>query len=347
MSHSTRMRLMGYEIEEEEWDLGIDGGESSSVEIEGENPMAPAVGRSIGGSSAVVARGKRRSEANRPRLETRTNGPAMIKFRLMQSSRWRVIEVELEHIHLIGAASGKFCKSCKDVGPGGADKVRKTRLFRTVVVDAGGNGKVDALGEDVEKWVGDHNFTQLNLKEGDAKAVNGFLCRSQLNDPGFFYAMDLNEKGMMRNVFWADGRCRCAFNYFGDVVAVDTTCLTKKYAAPLVVIFGTNHHGQSIIFGCGLLGGESANSYIWFFKTWLTLMSEHPPRTIITNQCQILQAAVAEVFPKASHFLSLVPMMETCPIRFRGLFDSDAIRLDFNLAVYDSIKTEEFENAWE
>lgn len=37
---------------------------------------------------------KKRTEANRPRPETRTGCPAMIKFRLMDSTRWRIIEVE-------------------------------------------------------------------------------------------------------------------------------------------------------------------------------------------------------------------------------------------------------------
>ncbi|KAG5229231.1 protein FAR1-RELATED SEQUENCE [Salix suchowensis] len=44
---------------------------------------------------------KKKSEANRPRPETRTGCPAMVKFRLMENKRWKIIEVELEHNHLI------------------------------------------------------------------------------------------------------------------------------------------------------------------------------------------------------------------------------------------------------
>ncbi|KAL6285974.1 hypothetical protein ACE6H2_010364 [Prunus campanulata] len=87
---------------------------------------------------------KKKSEANRPRPETRTGCPAMIKFRLMDSNRWRVIEVELEHNHLISPASGKFYKSHKSVGVGTkralqldtAEEVQKIRLFRTVIIDS-------------------------------------------------------------------------------------------------------------------------------------------------------------------------------------------------------------------
>ncbi|TXG74008.1 hypothetical protein EZV62_002587 [Acer yangbiense] len=86
---------------------------------------------------------KKKSEANRPRPETRTGCPAMIKFRLMENKRWRIIEVELEHNHLISPSSGRFYKSHKHIGLGTkrtlplvtADEVQKIRLFRTVIID--------------------------------------------------------------------------------------------------------------------------------------------------------------------------------------------------------------------
>ncbi|KAH7866343.1 hypothetical protein Vadar_019143 [Vaccinium darrowii] len=97
---------------------------------------------------------KKKNEANRPRPETRTGCPAMVKFRLMDNRRWRIIEVELEHNHLISPASGKFYKSHKTMGVGklgtkrpppldtSTEEVQKVRLFRTVLVDAEDNGNV-------------------------------------------------------------------------------------------------------------------------------------------------------------------------------------------------------------
>ncbi|KAH7560893.1 hypothetical protein JRO89_XS10G0134800 [Xanthoceras sorbifolium] len=94
---------------------------------------------------------KKKSEANRPRPETRTGCPAMIKFRLMETKRWRIIEVEVEHNHLISPSSGKFYKSHKHIGLGtkrtlqvdSVEEVRKIRLFRTVIIDAEDNDKYD------------------------------------------------------------------------------------------------------------------------------------------------------------------------------------------------------------
>ncbi|GLT75003.1 hypothetical protein SLA2020_467610 [Shorea laevis] len=296
---------------------------------------------------------KKKSEANRPRPETRTGCPAMIKFRLMENKRWRIIEVELDHNHLISPASGKFYKSHKQIGLGtkralqldGAEEVQKIRLFRTVIIDAEGNGQADVNDGESGNTLNQSN--QLRLKEGDAQAVYNFFCRLQLMDPNFFYVVDLNEKGCLRNLFWTDARSRAAYGYFGDVVAVDTTCLTDNYEVPLVSFVGVNHHGQSVLLGCGLLSGETIESYIWLFRAWLTCMLGRPPQAIITDQCGALQTAIADVFPRASHCLCSSHIMRKAPEKLSGLFEYEMIRMALNRAVYYSLRPEEFEAAWD
>lgn len=296
---------------------------------------------------------KKKSEANRPRPETRTGCPAMIKFRLMDNKRWRIIEAELEHNHLISPSSGKFYKSHKSVGLGtkrtlqldGPEETQKIRLFRTVIVDADANGRIDV---DVPESGSNVDYSnQLKLKEGDSQAVHNFFCRLQLMDPNFFYVVDLNEKGCLRNMFWADARSRVAYSYFGDVVSIDTTCLTSKYEVPLVSFIGVNHHGQSVLLGCGLLAAQTIESYTWFFRAWLTCMLGRPPQAIITDQCGILQIAIADVFPRASHCLCLSHIMQKVPEKLGGLFAFEAINSALSRAVYHSVKTEEFEAVWD
>ncbi|XP_024036896.1 protein FAR1-RELATED SEQUENCE 6-like [Citrus clementina] len=276
---------------------------------------------------------KKKSEANRPRPETRTGCPAMIKFRLMETKRWRIIEVELDHNHLLSPRSGKFYKSHKHIGIGtkrmlhldGAEEVQKVRLFRTLIIDTKGNGNVDVSGV-FENNVNSSN--QLKLKPGDAQAIQSFFCRWQLTDPNFFNVVDLNEKGCLRNLLWTDTRSRVAYRYFGDVVLIDTTCLTERYNVPLVSFIGVNHHGQSVLLGCGLLASETIESYTWLFRAWLTCMLGRSLQTIITDQCRILQIAVGNVFPRAYHCFSLSCIMQKIPEKLEGL-------------------PEEFEAAWE
>ncbi|KAL6334107.1 hypothetical protein AAG906_004538 [Vitis piasezkii] len=275
---------------------------------------------------------KKKSEANRPRPETRTGCPAMIKFRLMETKRWRIIET-------LGLGTKRPLQS--DV----AEEVQTIRLFRTVIIDADGDGNADVDEGEFGNNV-DHS-NQLRFKEGDAQAVHNYFCSSQLMNPNFFYSIDLNEKGCLRNVFWADARSRVAYGYFGDVVAIDTTCLTFKYEVPLVSFIGVNHHGHRVLLGCGLVAGETIESYIWLFRAWLTCMLGRPPQTIITAQCRTLQASVADVFPRASHCLCLSLIMQKIPEKLGGLLEFEAIKVALSRAVYYSLRADEFEATWE
>ncbi|MBA0720050.1 hypothetical protein Golax_007691 [Gossypium laxum] len=361
-----------------EGDCGMAKCISQSGVIQGENPLPPVVGmefdsyedvyyfyncyakeqgfgvrvsntwyrktkeRYRGKLSCSSAGFKKKSEANRPRPETRTGCPAMIKFRLMENKRWRIIEVELDHNHLISAISGKFYKSHKQLGIGtkralhldSAEEVQKVRLFRTVVIDVEGNGSVEVSSGEFRS---SHNQTsQLRLKDGDAQAIHNYFSHLQLIDPNFFYVVDLNEKGCLRNLFWSNTRSRVAYGYFGDVVAVDTICLTDKYQVPLVSFIGVNHHGQSVLLGCGLLAGDTIEACTWLFRAWLTCMLGRPPQVIITDQCRTLQAAVTDVFPRAFHCLCLPRIMQKVPEKLGGLYEYESIRMALNNAVVES-----------
>ncbi|KAK7270606.1 hypothetical protein RJT34_25901 [Clitoria ternatea] len=296
---------------------------------------------------------KKRSEANRPRPETRTGCPAMIKFRLMDSKRWRIIEVELDHNHLINPTNGKFYKSHKQTGTkrtfqleAPPQQVHKIRMFQTVVINHAQDNDATVLVENA-KSQNSLCSNHLKLNKGDAQAILNFLTDMQLADPDFFYVVDINESGRLRNLFWADAKSRMAYTYFGDVVAIDTTCLTGEYQVPLVLFLGLNHHKHSILFGCGLLAGDTIESYTWLFRAWLTCILGHPPQVIITNQCGNLQTVVADVFPRTTHCLCLSNIMQQVPEKLGTSIEYGAISAALNIAVYSSLRAEEFEATWE
>ena len=292
---------------------------------------------------------KRIKDVNRLRKETRTGCPAMIRMRLVDTKRWRVLEVTLEHNHLLG---GKIYKSIKKMGTGAkrnsqpssdAD-VRTIKLYKALVIDSGGNGTSNSNTREVGMFPDQPN--QLNLRKGDTQALYNYLCRMQLTNPNFFYLMNLNEEGRLRNVFWIDARSRAACGYFGDVIYFDNTYMSNKYEIPLVAFVGINHHGQSVLLGCGLLAGETTESYTWLFKAWLTCNFGRSPQTIITDRCKTLQSVIAEVFPRCHHRLSLSHIMKKVPEKLGGLRNYDAIRKALMKAVYESMKVIEFEAAW-
>lgn len=291
---------------------------------------------------------KRVKDVSHLRKETRTGCPAMMRMRLVDSKRWRILEVTLEHNHLLGA---KTHKSIKKMGSGNkrklppnSDTETPVKLYRALVIDAGSDGNSN-FNQKLLKTPSNQT-NQLNLRKGDTQAMHNYLCRAQLTIPNFFYLVDLNDEGGTRNVFWADARSRAANVYFGDVIFFDTTCLSNKYEVPLVPFVGINHHGQSVLLGCGLLASETIQSYTWLLKAWLNCTAGLSPQTIITDRCKVLQSAVAEVFPKSQHRFCVSHIMRKVPEKLGGLHSYDATRKALMKGVYEALKPYDFEAAW-
>ncbi|XVE89046.1 hypothetical protein DITRI_Ditri19aG0118500 [Diplodiscus trichospermus] len=130
-------------------------------------------------------------EANSCRKETRTSCIAMIRLRLVESNRWRMDEVKLEHNHLFNHERAQNCESHK---------------------------KMDAMAErNVEPAV-DVEVQRIKLYR--TPVVNPVGCGSSHSPEG-----EISEKV---------DRSRAACGYFGDVIAVDSTCLSNNYEVPPV-----------------------------------------------------------------------------------------------------------------
>jgi hypothetical protein len=119
----------------------------------------------------------------------------------------------------------------------------------------------------------------------------------ELNDR-FYYVIDMDDDSRLQNVFWADARSRASYEYFGDVITFDTTYLINRYDMPFAPFVGVNHHGQSILFGAGLLLNEDTYTFVWLFETWLKCMNYKAPNPIITDRDKVMKNAIGIVFPK-------------------------------------------------
>ena len=64
---------------------------------------------------------------------------------------------------------------------------------------------------------------------------------------------------------------------------------------------GISAHGNTYIFACAFLGDETADTFMWVFKQFLSAMNEKHPQTVITDQDAAMMKAVAQVFPNARH----------------------------------------------
>ncbi|KAJ4960205.1 hypothetical protein NE237_020115 [Protea cynaroides] len=268
--------------------------------------------------------------------ETRTGCLAMIRLKLI-SKKWQITEVKLEHNHVNIPESVRLFKSHKNIVAGTKRKLQS--------VDAGGDANLNSNEKDASEFFG--HCKCLKLQEGDAGALYNYFCHMQLTSSNFFYLMDVNDDGHLRNVFWADASSRAAYVYFGDVVTFETTYLTDKYEMSFAPFVGVNHHGHSILLGCGLLTDETTESFVWLFKAWLACMSGNAPSAIITDQCKAIQEAIAMVFPKSHHRLCLWHIMQKFSDKLGALDEYESIKKAIGTAVYDSLTVSEFEAAWE
>ncbi|KAG6521076.1 hypothetical protein ZIOFF_018142 [Zingiber officinale] len=168
----------------------------------------------------------------------------------------------------------------------------------------------------------------------------------QSQNSNFFYVLDLDEESRIRNVFWADARCRAAYDYFSDVVTFDTTYLTNSYDMSFAPFVGVNHHGQSILLGCGLLSSEDSETFKWLFKSWLTCMLGCAPKAIITDQCRAMTIAIEEIFLDSHHRLCLWHIMKKLPAKLGGHAQYKLIKKQLKNIVYNSLTIDECDENW-
>ncbi|PWA53154.1 Protein FAR1-RELATED SEQUENCE 6 [Artemisia annua] len=234
---------------------------------------------------------------------SKTDCKAKVCVIVYGDGRCTISQVSLEHNHELSPKKARFHRSHKKM-----DSYSKRRLelndyagipsntnFHSLVVEANGYDNMSFGEKDCRNYIA--QVRKLRLGSGDAEALQNYFVRMQRRSPNFFYVIDLDDDGRLKNVFWADARSRAAYDSFGDVVSFDTTYLTNQYSMPFAPFVGVNHHGQSILFGCGLLSYEDIHTYAWLFEQWLECMNGRPPKAIITDQCRSIQGVVAQIFP--------------------------------------------------
>ncbi|XP_021715579.1 protein FAR1-RELATED SEQUENCE 3-like isoform X1 [Chenopodium quinoa] len=182
----------------------------------------------------------------------------------------------------------------------------------------------------------------------DAQNMLDYFKKMQAENPGFFYAIQLDEDNRMANAFWADARSRTAYSHFGDVVTLDTSYKVNQYKVPFAPFTGVNHHGQTILFGCALLLDDSEASFVWLLRTFVTAMSDRPPVSIVTDQDRAIQAAVSQVLPKSRHRINKSHILREGQEKLAHVCH---MHPNFQAELYNCVNLtetiEEFESSWD
>lgn len=188
---------------------------------------------------------------------------------------------------------------------------------------------------------------QLSLDEEDVQVLFEHFMTSQAENPNFLYALDLDQEKRLRNVFWVDAKGRNDYKNFSDVVFFDMNYVRQKYKIPFVPIFGVNHHFQFILFGCALIGDETASSFLWLMRTWLRAMNGQAPIVVITDDDKAMKNAISVVFPETRHCFCLWHVLEKIPQNLSHTVTRfENFRTKFKKCVLQCWTDEEFENRW-
>ncbi|KAK9993720.1 hypothetical protein SO802_023423 [Lithocarpus litseifolius] len=126
-------------------------------------------------------------------------------------------------------------------------------------LQVGGQENLGFLDYDNKSHV--HRERRKALKKGDTRAVMEYFHNMQLEDPSYFYSVQVDDDGQILNIFWTDARSIVDYGHFGDVLCFDTTYRTNQYDQPFATFIGVNHHKQTIIFGAALLYDETIESF--------------------------------------------------------------------------------------
>ncbi|AEE84257.1 FAR1-related sequence 1 [Arabidopsis thaliana] len=271
----------------------------------------------LGTDGFNIPQARKRGRINRS--SSKTDCKAFLHVKRRQDGRWVVRSLVKEHNH--------------EIFTGQADSLR----------ELSGRRKLEKLNGAIVKEV-----KSRKLEDGDVERLLNFFTDMQVENPFFFYSIDLSEEQSLRNIFWVDAKGRFDYTCFSDVVSIDTTFIKNEYKLPLVAFTGVNHHGQFLLLGFGLLlTDESKSGFVWLFRAWLKAMHGCRPRVILTKHDQMLKEAVLEVFPSSRHCFYMWDTLGQMPEKLGHVIRLEKKLVDeINDAIYGSCQSEDFEKNW-
>nr|XP_034580821.1 protein FAR1-RELATED SEQUENCE 5-like [Setaria viridis] len=226
----------------------------------------------------------------------------------LRNGKWRVLVMQPDHTHPMVKAIGvrKQLRSHRSIS--WADyKLLKTLHHRNISTTQimgvladfhGGLGNLTFSSKDVSN-MRTHLRGDLNFRDLDATLE--YFQKQQAESPCFYYAPMIDANNVVRGLFWVDGKTRELYKTFGDCIFFDTTYCTNRYDMPFEPIVGINNHLQSILLRCALLPDETIEIFVWVLERLKGAMGGREPSNIITDQDKAMKAAIAIVFPNATH----------------------------------------------
>ncbi|RYR02483.1 hypothetical protein Ahy_B06g081269 [Arachis hypogaea] len=103
---------------------------------------------------------------------------------------------------------------------------RPNKTFLALANEAGGPSNLGFSEKDLRNYI----IARLRTSNvnADVREMMSYFMRMKEINPNFFYAVKLDEECKFRSAVWMDARCRASYEYYGDVVSVDSTYSTNS-----------------------------------------------------------------------------------------------------------------------
>lgn len=288
------------------------------------------------------------------RLDTRTGCKAVIRFNV-ENGVWKLSYINPIHNHEFASPEERqFLRSGRNIpsvratilGSSKVDgSIRPPKLQSYLGKEFGSAENVGVSNKD------SHNCLQRGKDEliaGDGQSLINYFKHKQMEDPSFFYSVQVDQFNRITNYFWRDGRSKLDYDCFADVVCFDTTFQTNNnlICAPFL---GVNHHWKNISFGCAFLLDESTASFMWLFETFLESMGNKQPVTIFTDENKAMEKAKAIeiVFPETRHLLCNWQISKNATQHLGSLYADPEFKKHFYKCFYDCFTEQELQHAWD
>ncbi|PKA48860.1 Protein FAR1-like sequence 5 [Apostasia shenzhenica] len=294
----------------------------------------------------IRGKDKRKENVQNPRYETRCNCNAKLKISL-RNGKYYVFQFIADHNHELATRTQVHrLRSHRHITPVQAmtnTGISPKPTFDLMSVDVDGH---ENLGFILDFGNDPRAEQSMAIKIGDGGGVLEYLEKMQLEDPKFFYSVQV-DKLHATNIFWADSRMIADYENFGDVVCFDTTCRRLNDNRVFGLLVGVNNHKQVIVFGASFLHVESSESFKWMFSAFLKAMSGKRPKTVLSDEDLAIGKAIKMCMPETNYRIC---GWQVCQNIFCHLSevvgDYKSFCIDFSSCIYNHDEEASFIDSW-
>ncbi|XP_073024387.1 protein FAR1-RELATED SEQUENCE 5-like [Primulina eburnea] len=284
----------------------------------------------------------------------RTQCKAKLKITREKGCEWRVSRFFEEHNHeMFAPDQTHLLRSARNIS-----RAKKFTLEAMVNAGISVSNAVSFMENEscgpqnlgfVRKDAYDHMSRlrkHTKVENGDANALIQYFINKANNENYFYWNIQLDDDDRLLNFFFRDYRCEVDYEYFGDVLSIDTAYRTNKYNLICAPFVGMNHHMQNVLFGLAFMSDETQSSFEWLFATFLDSMNGRQPQTIFSDQCQAMMNAIEISFPLSHHRLCQWHINQNAPSHFGSLNGDSAFKGLWYKCMNHCDSKDEFGSTW-